>query len=235
MRALAQARADALASLHAGDPRSAARGLDAVLEEAHTFRANAPARWHASTVVQRAVVELTTGKLDESLAILRMVASSGALDRADPGAKRLLRTSLALAEGLRGDAAAAERWLAAAREIPARARGGPAPPPLLPFRDDLVDLEALLALRAGRFEHATLLLRPALEDASSADPVARGRIAILLAYAIEATACGPESDAEVIRLVNEANAGSGDAYRFVGSGWPPWAEFLARHASEPQA
>jgi hypothetical protein len=219
MRALSALRASAMEMLHDGDIAGAAARLDAVIEEGHSLRSNVPTAWHSVAVVYRAVAELTGGRPDEASAMLRMIAHSGTLENAGPEPRSLLYTSLALAEGLRGELDAADRWLAQAQETPVP-RG---PRPLLGPSTDLLNVEAVLALRHGRFDEAAGLLR------SRAD----GTPAILLAFALASMASGTESDAEVARLVAAGRKVPRASYAYLAAGWPAFDAFLERHGLGP--
>jgi hypothetical protein len=214
LRALAAANDHGLALLNAGKLDAAAQEFDRTIDRARAFPGN-----HSVFVMNRALVSLKRGELDEAAAMLRMVAEMGMMrPPAFHEQRTLLFKNLAMVEALCGELGSAERWLSRARQIvPARKR------PML------VDVEALIEARRGNFDAAAAKVRDAWQEAEMVLSAHGMRVlALIHAFVLEAAHPDGSQAGEVERLVAMARTLQPSSYGYMAAQWDALAQFLLR-------
>ena len=193
------------------DPSVTLRSLEALVPDARAYP-----RFHSIGLLFMAVTRARSGDCDGALDLLYVIHDGGWLAHRDVWMAWLLPW-LAQLHAARGDVERAQQWADAAR-----AR--------LPDRGTLlVGAEAILAIRAGRFDDAIARIDARLGDEVRApgDP-SRDHFALLRAFACDRAGNAVDSAAAVRELVANRQAKGELIYLPLERWWPDFADFLAK-------
>ncbi len=194
-----------------GDPRVAARGLEAVVADAR----DAPAL-HSIAVLLLAIARARGGDVDGALELLHAVDAGGWLAGREAWQAWLLPWMSQL-HAARGDLDRAQQWLDVARE---RLASSP---------EVLVSPATVLDLRRGRYDEAIARIDALDGLPTTAEPL-RQHYALLRAFACERA--GRPLPEDAVTAVVSAYVGAPHARPFpLEKWWGELAAFVDRHAA----
>jgi tetratricopeptide (TPR) repeat protein len=215
LASLATRNEQALALLGGGRLQEAARVFDSLVDASSRYPDN-----HSIFVMNRALVHLQEGDLDESSALLSMLAAMNTFDKSGYAEPRFqLFKSLSLVEALRGELASAAVWLTRAAQTISPRR-----------RSLLLDLEAIIEARRGSYAAAAAKIEAGWQEAEGVLPLQGIKLlALLHGFALEAADVKAGRNDEVERLVAMARSLPPGSYRFLATRWEELHAFCLRH------